>query len=193
MPTTILVPHTKTAGSNGQSLNLDTVRLLAEHAPDDVPIEWREIDPARTTQYAEILQEAWLWPGDLIVVEHDILVPAGFAEGFQSCRQPWCSHPYPGPSDMLINSLGCVRFTAHLKTMQPDLMARAVGIDGQMDGGLVPAGDWRRMDTRIACLLQSMGHVVHPHDPPAGHKHYPNETDILATHVPAVHPRLAQW
>jgi len=193
MTTTVLVPHTKVPGSNGQSLDPDTVRLLHEHVPDDVVIEWREIDPARTTQYSEILREAWLWPGDLVVVEHDIHVPAGFIEGFQTCRQPWCSHPYPGPSDMLINSLGCVRFTAHLKNSLPDLMAKAVGMDPALDGGAVPAGDWRRMDTRIACQLQSLGHVAHPHEPPAGHKHYPNEQDILAEHIPSVHPRLAQW
>jgi hypothetical protein len=141
--------------------------LLAEHAPGEVT--WREIDPADDTAYSRILVEAWACYGDLTVVEHDIGIAPGVIEALASCRQPWCGFPYPIGRQLLV-CLGCTRFTAHLKASLPDLMARAAAI-GHEDGGHVGAGDWRRMDVRIAACLERLGHRRHEHGPPVRHLH----------------------
>ena len=164
--TTVLVPYT------AEKLHPDTLRLIDEHVPAGVDVVWHELDPGDPTAYARLLVEAWTWDGDLVVVEHDIGIHAGVIDGFTWCRQPWCGHPY-AIGDQLLVCLGCTRFTAHLKASLPDLMARAAAVE--QDGGLVPAGDWRRMDVRIAALLEAHGHWRHPHEPEVQHFHqYPS-------------------
>jgi hypothetical protein len=162
----VLVPYT------AEKLHLDTVRRISEHVPDGVDVAWRELDPNDPTAYARLLVEAWAWDGDLLIVEHDIGIHAGVIEALTECRQPWCGFPYPIGAQLLV-CLGCTRFTAHLKATLPDLMAQAAAVD--QDGGLMPAGDWRRMDVRIGALLEAHGHNRHPHLPAVEHFHqYPS-------------------
>jgi hypothetical protein len=117
--------------------------------------------------------EAWEWPGDLVIIEHDIGIHAGVIEGFRECRQPWCGHPYAIGEQLLV-CLGCTRFTAQLKATLPDLMAQAAAVGDAQDGGIMAAGSWQRMDVRIGALLEAHGHNRHPHQPPVQHFHtYP--------------------
>ena len=160
----ILVPFT------ASGLDPRTTAALTEHVPAGVDVVWRELDPTDDTAYARLLVEAWAWPGDLIIVEHDIGIGPGVIEGFDACRQPWCGHPYSIGEQSLV-CLGCTRFTAHLKATLPSLMAQAAATGSEQDGGLVPAGDWRRMDVRIAALLEAHGHWRHPHLPAVQHFH----------------------
>lgn len=163
----ILVPFT------ASGLDPQTTAALTKHVPAGVDVVWRELDPTDDTAYARLLVEAWAWPGDLIIVEHDIGIGPGVIEGFDACRQPWCGHPYSIGEQSLV-CLGCTRFTAHLKATLPSLMAQAAATGSEQDGGLVPAGDWRRMDVRIAALLEAHGHWRHPHLPAVQHFHqYP--------------------
>lgn len=141
--------------------------LLIEHAPDE--ITWREIDPADDTAYSRILVDAWAEPGDLVIVEHDVGIRAGVIDELLACGQPWCGFEYAIGTQLLV-CLGCTRFTSHLKTSLPGLMSTAASID---DSG-VKAGDWRRMDVRIAGRLEALGHRRHVHSPPVDHMHrYP--------------------
>jgi hypothetical protein len=159
----ILAPYTKQ--------HPEARSLLERHAPED--ITWARIDENDVTGYARLLVEAWAQPGDLVIVEHDIGVHAGVFDGFQTCGQPWCGHPYRIGDRMLV-CLGCTRFTAHLKASLPNLMAEAAAVGSEQDGGGVPAGDWRRLDVRIGALLESHGHQRHPHQPAVTHYHeYP--------------------
>lgn len=154
-------------------LHPDTVRSLAQHVPPGVEVRWRQIDPDDRTAYARLLVEAWAWPFDLVIVEHDIGIHAGVIEGFQDCRQPWCGHPYQIGQQQLV-ALGCTRFTAHLKNALPSLMADAAQVGDDQDGGLLPAGVWQRLDVRVAALLEARGHTRHPHHPAVDHFHqYP--------------------
>lgn len=154
----ILAPYT-TAKQNPTAK-----ALLLEHAPHE--ITWAEIDPADDTGYARILVDAWAAPGDLLIVEHDIGIRAGVIEELLACSQPWCGFEYP-IGDQLLVCLGCTRFTAHLKASLPDLMLEAAAV---ADSG-VPAGDWRRLDVRIAGRLEAFGHRSHAHSPPLEHFH----------------------
>lgn len=142
--------------------------LLEQHAPGDVT--WAQIPERDDTAYARILVEAWAEPGDLVIVEHDIGIRAGVVEELLSCTQPWCGFPYAIGTALLV-CLGCTRFSAHLKASLPGLMAEAASITAEMDGGGVPAGDWRRMDIRIAACLERLGHARHAHGPAVTHFH----------------------
>lgn len=139
--------------------------LLIEHTPGGV--QWRRIAEGDGTAYARILIEAWACDGDLTVVEHDVGIRAGVIEELAACSQPWCGFPYPIGEQLLV-CLGCTRFSSGLKAALPDLMAEAAAI-GPEDGGGVPAGDWRRMDVRIAACLERLGHRRHVHGPPVRH------------------------
>jgi hypothetical protein len=161
----VLVPYVESM------LHAETTRLIELHVPAEVDVVWRELDPAQPTAYSRLLVEAWSWDGDLVLVEHDIGIRAGVIEGFESCRQPWCGHPYPIGEQLLV-CLGCTRFTAHLKASLPTLMAEAAAVGTEQDGGGVPAGVWQRMDVRIGALLEAHGHQRHPHLPPVQHFHF---------------------
>lgn len=167
---TLLVPHT------AAGLNPETRRRVEAFTPTSVDIVFRELDPDRPDAYARLLVEAWAWPGDLLIVEHDIGIRPGVVEALTYCTQPWCGFPYQIGADVtnLLVCLGCTRFSAHLKATVPDLMSRAAAVGGEQDGGGVPAGDWRRLDVRVGFLLEQMGHVRHPHWPAVDHFHqYP--------------------
>lgn len=154
----ILVPFTK--------LHPGTTRLLDLHAPGH---QLAQIDPADMSAYWRLVAEAWRQPGDLVIIEHDIGISAGVLPGFASCREPWCGHPYRIDKQMLV-CLGCTRFTAALKTAEPDLL-EVVGEDGT--GGFL-ARHWKRLDVRILDELRKRGYTQHEHSPPVDHYHeYP--------------------
>lgn len=157
----ILAPYTKT------KQNPEARALLEQHAPGD--ITWARIDEGDDTAYSRILVDAWEALGDLVVVEHDVGIRDGVLQELLDCGQPWCGFPYP-IGDQLLVCLGCTKFSAHLKASLPNLMVVAATVD---DSGM-PAGDWRRMDVRIADRLEALGHQRHVHGPPVTHFHlYP--------------------
>lgn len=154
----ILVPYTR--------LHPATARLANRFAPGHVRAR---IDPRDDAAYWRLLAAAWTKPGDLVLIEQDIGLRPGVIEGFASCREPWCGHPYAIGKQLLV-CLGCTRFTAELKAAEPDLL-EVVGRDGT--GGL-PARDWRRLDVRIGDELEKRGYTRHRHEPPVAHYHrYP--------------------
>jgi hypothetical protein len=152
---TILVPHTR--------LHPTTAILLDRHAPGH---RLAALDPADLSAYWQLLADAWGEPGDLVVIEHDIGIHAGVVEGFADCRRPWCGHPYPVGSVLLV-CLGCTRFTAELKAAEPDLLE----VVGQDATGAMAARNWRRLDVRILDELHRRGYEQHAHRPPVAHFH----------------------
>lgn len=133
--------------------------------PDAIRVE---LDPTDLTAYAKQLCEAWLWEGDLIVVEHDIVIHDQVLTQFEDCGQPWCVFPYPGDRTELAE-LGCVRFSRRLKNALPAVMVEAARIEGEAPG--LNAGDWRRMDIRLRSRLEAFGHARHYHYPAVRHLH----------------------
>lgn len=151
----ILLPYTR--------LHPATARLANAYASGHVRAR---IHPDDTGAYWQLLADAWRQPGDLIVIEQDIGIGPGVVRGLSACRQPWCGHPYPIGAQLLV-CLGCTRFTAGLKTAEPDLMD-VVGAD---DTGGLPAKHWQRLDVRILDELHRRGYQQHEHLPPVAHYH----------------------
>ena len=154
----IVVPYTR--------LHPVTARLLNRHAPGHERVR---IDPADDEAYWRLLARLWREPGDLIVIEQDVGIRAGVVESLTACREPWCSFPYR-VADRVQVCLGCTRFTAGLKTAQPDLLD-AVAADAT---GNLPPRVWQRLDVRMFNHLQVRGYRPHQHPGPVEHYHrYP--------------------
>lgn len=119
-------------------------------------IAWLDPD---AESYWRFLDEQWRQPGDLLLIEHDMLPAPGITESMTACPRPWCSSPYRIAHSWLTEGLGCVKLAARLKTRHPDLMTRL----GQITGDGLPAKDWHRLDTRLAALLRGHGYAPHPH------------------------------
>jgi hypothetical protein len=151
----VVVPFTR--------LDDRTRSLLDRHAPGWVGVE---LDPAQPGAYQSLMEAEWQRPGDLMVVEHDIGIHADVLPDFTDCPGLWCGNPYNIAGQLLV-CLGCTRFRAELKTAVPDLFGL---IDALPFDGLQPR-DWRRMDVRIAGVLQSRGFGVHTHHRPVDHYH----------------------
>lgn len=152
----ILLPYTR--------LHPATAMLASRYAPGHVRVK---LDPADDAAYWRLLATAWREPGDLTVIEHDIGIRAGVAEGFASCREPWCGHEYPLDRGVLLACLGCTRFTSQLKAAEPDLL----DVVGEVAGDGLPAKDWRRLDVRTSDELKRRGYAMHVHSPTVRHYH----------------------
>lgn len=117
--------------------------------------------------YFNVLAAQWQEPGDLLIVEHDMLPADGCVDEMLACRWPWCSAPYEVANHQRItDGLGVTKFSATLKQLRPQLMDEVGAI---CDDGL-PAKNWRRLDTRISRVLRGAGYRPHLHAP-AVHLH----------------------
>lgn len=133
----------------------DETRAWADrHAAD---VNW--LPPGDTQAYWRLLAAEWHTPGDLLLIEHDVLPAPGVTEAMAACTRPWCSSPFRIANGWLPDGLGCVRLAARLKERHPDLMQRL----GEMGGDGLPPKDWRRLDVRLSQLLRSLGYRPHLH------------------------------
>jgi len=127
---------------------------------------WAQAEGARICQldadveaYWRLLAAEWDRPGDLILIEHDMLPADGVTAAMGACARPWCTSPYRIEHTWLQDGLGCVKLAGRLKTRHPGLMGRLGDVDG--DGS--PAKDWHRLDTRLSQLLRTLGYRPHVH------------------------------
>ena len=112
--------------------------------------------------YFNVLAAQWRQPGDLLIVEHDMLPADGCVDEMLACRWGWCSAPYEVANHQQItDGLGVAKFSGTLKQLRPQFMDEVGAID---DDGL-PARNWRRLDTRISRVLRAAGHRPHLHAP----------------------------
>ena len=81
--------------------------------------------------YGELLVELWEKGETFLVVEHDIILPAGIVAEYKACDEEWCSSPY-AYFDMPVTTsgggLGCTKFSSGLMARWPTMMRRAMEI-----------------------------------------------------------------
>lgn len=120
--------------------------------------ELTELDPADDAAYFKLISELWQQPGELIIVEQDMLPTRTTVERMLNCTATWCTATYQINGGTWINNgLGVVKFGAGLRKKWPGLMVRVGYITD--DGS--PQYSWRRLDTRIALTLYQMD--LRPH------------------------------
>lgn len=142
-------------------LRTETYTALAEYA------EFRPLAAGDETAYWRLLAAEWQRPGDLTVVEQDIVPHPGVLDEMAACPREWCVSPYLTANRQLCDrGLGCTKFSAALKTRLPDTIQLA----GQIATVGLPLRSWRRLDSNIAAVLGHAGVAPHQH-PPSRHLH----------------------
>jgi hypothetical protein len=127
-----------------------------------------------------------MWHADTIIVEHDVVVPAGAIEGLEECPNPWCYHSYIDYPGGLWPPMGLCRVRAEAMTATPEcwtryLARRAPGLNPDTmrpmppdwhetwEEGLPPAlaGEkpWSHCDEWLAAYLRKHGIDAHRHFP----------------------------
>jgi hypothetical protein len=126
------------------------------------------IDPNSPSRYARLLIELWREPGDLVIVEQDVVPPEGSIRRLFECDYAWCTHPMYHGGERKIDLLGLAKFSAGLKAMWPHAFEAALhhGVGGSH------RPHWRSCDTLIARWLRIHKLEPHVHGPDAVHLKY---------------------
>jgi hypothetical protein len=103
--------------------------------------------------YARLFTRLWRRGQTFVLVEHDILPPAGFPESLLDCPEPYCGHYYR-LGRRLGGTLGCVKFAA-------DLIAEHSNLSFDCP--------WWELDGQVVAALGIED--FHVHQPPAVHLH----------------------
>jgi hypothetical protein len=128
----------------------------------------RFVEMTAPTSYWELVEELWMAEADSIVLEEDVLPPAGLVEDMWACTEPWCTGTFgrwrvgtPWGPKMLWSdaSLGLVKYGA-IRRLVPDAMEQAAK--------LFPARRWTELDQGVE-VLGLRGHSAHLHLPHAVH------------------------
>lgn len=97
--------------------------MVAEQWPDYAT---HMDEPYPLCTYADFVRVAWRGPGDLVIVEGDVVPPPGAIEALLDCERPWCSHPSWVGDRYLDDTLGLVKFSAGLREVLPRLAESAL-------------------------------------------------------------------
>lgn len=165
------------------------------------PIVWKLGDP--DFGYGRVLASFWREHGaahilrDLVVVEHDVLIPDGCLDGFRGCGEPLCAHSYQVYAGGIAEAygdafaLGCMRFSGGLMASQPDAVEEALT---RHDHPGLPAGHWMQLDSALSGVLRSRGFTTHRHFPDAIHLHeYHRAEPPQPGELHIVPPPVAAW
>lgn len=119
-----------------------------------------QLDPGDDAAYWELLATWWRAPGELIVVEHDMVPRPGVVDRMADCRYSWCISPYYISGGQLCTTgLGCARFAERTRRRYPALMDRV----GTIEDTWCPARSWRRLDERVSRVMHDLGYRPHLH------------------------------
>ena len=162
------------------------LRALHEQYPAHAIYRQRAEHP---TDYADDLRQVWRMPGDLVVVEQDVVVPRGAIAELLACDADWCTHPHWTGERYDTQTLGLAKFSAGLRFVYPHLADRALaGPWRQGPGPALPAdgaqpvlsedprqwpttAPWTECDSRLAVLLNREIGPPCVHHPPTLHLH----------------------
>jgi len=143
------------AGYADGSLNFDTYRALVRYVPIG-SLEMVNVT-GNVSNYWHEFRKRWTGKYDLMTVEQDNVITAETIPSFNSCPEPWCTYEYVGPphmgeNRMLVNALGCTRFSQRLQKELP--------IDEISDKEYF---SWYLIDYRLAVVLGRKGYEPHVH------------------------------
>lgn len=117
--------------------------------------------------YGALFADWWVKPGDLVIIEQDIVPPAGSITALIDCTMPWCSHEYHCNNPVPAYGLGLCKFTDTVKRRLPSLGEQAAR-DYQ---GRARKMHYRNLNERIIDLMHHWSISAHIHQPTAAHLH----------------------
>lgn len=137
-------------------LKVETAKWAFANQGRPVPLSDRD------DSYYEALVGWWEQPGDLVIVEQDVVPAEGVVDEMLSCEFEWCSSPIWIDQGHLLYGwgLGCVKFSQDLRFRHSDLAVKA-GQPGPFDPE--PPRAWWTLDVRLGALLARRGYLPHGH------------------------------
>lgn len=109
--------------------------------------------------YWAAIREYWGKGESLLLVEHDIVLPATAIHQLKSCKEPWCTFPYAAsPDELMCHSIGCTRFRPSMQVPLPDKDVPWQAVDGEI------------RDAILAAYPDDDFFHPHVHGPPAWHQ-----------------------
>lgn len=126
-------------------------------------------DPFR---YAALMRVWWASPFNTIIVEQDMVPPAGSLDRLVMCPEPWCTLPYLISGRIETAALGTAKFSGALKEGMPDIATVAA----RNHNGKGSPMTWRSLDASLAKALYARG--LHPH------VHYKDQAIHLHDYAP---------
>lgn len=117
--------------------------------------------------YWRTLCEWWERGETFTIIEHDVVCRPDIIDGFITCDEPWCLHPYDdichqACMEAWANMLGCTRFDAGLIAAVPDACTSSSDLSLR---------DWHNVCDGIGNNLRAAGFTHHWHEPPVWHHH----------------------
>lgn len=129
----------------------------------------RPIEDGDPYGYAKAFEQWWGYPGDLVIVEHDIVPADGQIAEMLQCPEEWCSAAYSVGEGRTTTGLGLTKISARAKAYAPyggENCAR----DPRDHARYV---DWTSLNESVERHLSRLGFVQHIHTPNPVHLHYP--------------------
>lgn len=127
---------------------------------------WR-LDADDQGAYARLLAAMWSAGRTFLIVEQDVVPPAGSLAAMGSCEHPWCAVPYSVGGGPILGMLGCSKFAGNFTATHPSLAD--VWLRRRFKGqAWCP---WRSCDTALAGGMRTAGAAPHMHLPAALHLH----------------------
>lgn len=117
-PAVVLVPHTETG------LYHETERAVERQTHGACFELTPRLNPFA---YADILRAHWRVPGDLVIVEQDVVPPPGSIYRLVSCTEPWCSLLVWYGNGYIATSFGCCKLGHELRAVMPYLADAVYG------------------------------------------------------------------
>lgn len=127
------------------------------------------LERANPQDYAGKFLAWWNTPGDLIVIEQDIVAPPGLITELAACEDVWCSVRYHVGDGRYTTGLGMAKFSGILKRAHP-WAGHNIVADPRGSGRMV---DWISLNEAVERHLTRLGVACHIHDTPVEHLHYP--------------------
>jgi hypothetical protein len=107
----------------------------------------------------------------VVIVEHDIVPPAGAVRALLDCPRDWCAHEYR-MGRWFGTGLGLTKLSGAIMARTPTAVSRI----------LPQHRSWSALDSLVLATLARNGEEEHVHQPPAEHLHYGEDgTDLRPT------------
>lgn len=86
---------------------------VRHYAPDAVWVN----TSGSSFAYSEAFERYWDEAGDLIVIEHDIVIDKTTIPAFSECQEPWCSFSFDVMGQYIDFALGCTKWSSEARKL----------------------------------------------------------------------------
>lgn len=155
----VLVPYVR------PHLREEAVWAILAQEPD---ADFVELDAADPYAYSRLIIERWLQRTGLLIVEHDVIPPAGGLAELEVCPEEWCTFWHQCAGIPVNDTFGCVKLAQGLTERLYFLADQALR---RVRLHKVQYATWQATAGNMAYRLRQAGLSPHVHDRSTVHLH----------------------